>query len=87
MVLNLFLKRLKKEQKYIITSKNTKRHKSKTIKVGNEIKFLNEFASKKDKIRKLKFSQLLAALARHRLKIGERIITKLRRNIKFTEIL
>ena len=60
-------KALKKGAKYIITSKNTKRHKSKTIKVDNEIKFLNEFASKK--IRKLKFSQLLVALAKHRLKI------------------
>ena len=40
-------KALKKGAKYIITSKNTKRHKSKTIKVDNEIKFLNEFASKK----------------------------------------
>ena len=38
---------LKKGAKYILSSKNYKRFKKKTIKVNNEFKFLNLFASKK----------------------------------------
>ena len=38
---------LKKGAAYIITSKNIKKYKDKIIKVENEIKFLNDFASKK----------------------------------------
>ena len=45
-------KALKKGAKYIVSSQNIKKQKNKTIKVKNEIKFLNKYASKKrEKIR------------------------------------
>ena len=40
-------KALKKGAKYIVSSQNIKKQKNKTIKVKNEIKFLNKYASKK----------------------------------------
>ena len=40
-------KALKKGAKYIVSSQNIKKQKKKTIKVKNEIKFLNKYASKK----------------------------------------
>ena len=40
-------KAIKKGAKYIVSSKNIKKFKNKIIKVENEIKFLNDFASKK----------------------------------------
>ena len=40
-------KALKKGAAYVITSKNIKKYKDKIIRVENEVKFLNDFASKK----------------------------------------
>ena len=44
---NFVTKALKKGAKYIVSSQNIKKQKNKTIKVKNEIKFLNKYASKK----------------------------------------
>ena len=44
---NFIPEALKRGAKYIISSKNLKKYKNKTIKVKNEIKFLNKFANLK----------------------------------------
>ena len=41
-------KAIKKGAKYIISSHNVRKYRNKIIKVDNEIKFLNNFALKKD---------------------------------------
>ena len=61
-------KALKKGAKYIITSKNIKNYKSKTIKVKNEIEFLNYFASKKRDYSKAKIFAVTGSAGKTSLK-------------------
>ena len=59
---------LKRGAKYIVTSKNIKKYKKKIIKVKNEIKFLNYFASKKRDISKTKIFAITGSAGKTSLK-------------------
>ena len=61
-------KALKKGAKYIISSKKIKNIKIKLIKVDNEIKFLNKFASLKRNISKAKIIAITGSAGKTSLK-------------------
>ena len=58
-------KALKKGASFIISSRIIKNFKNKTVKVKNVIKFLNDFALKKELILQQKLSRLQVARAKH----------------------
>tara|TARA_B100000886_G_scaffold297768_1_gene225612 strand:- start:1409 stop:4168 length:2760 start_codon:yes stop_codon:yes gene_type:complete len=59
---------IKRGAKYIITSKNIKKNKKRSIKVNNEIKFLNYFASKKRENSKAKIIAVTGSAGKTSLK-------------------
>ena len=59
---------LKKGARYIVSSKNIKKHKNKIIKVDNEITFLNQFASQKRAKSKAKIIAITGSAGKTSLK-------------------
>ena len=59
---------LKKGARYIVSSKNIKKHKNKIIKVDNEISFLNQFASQKRAKSKAKIIAITGSAGKTSLK-------------------